>query len=461
MALDLASTKTGLVSGVPLPGKDITVFKGIPFAAPPVGELRWKAPQPAAPWTGVRPADRFMPPAWQEYHQKGSFYDREWGHKPFERSEDCLYLNVWTPAKSADEKLPVAVWIFGGGYMSGFAHENEFDGEAFSSKGVVYVSINYRLNVFGFLAHPDLDQESGRSGNYGTLDQVAALHWVHENIAAFGGDPGNVFIYGQSAGAGSVVSLVYSPLMKGIVQRAAAHSGLSNFQSKEAAYYAGQTFVEHCGNRSPLELRDMPAEELLDQFTSFFPKYMADPKAKFLPFGPYIDGYVLQDSFENLTNSGRFNDVQFILGSTKDDMAGNIPFPWMPAGLNKSMRDYGFKLEELGRKPAYLYFFQRPMPGDDSGSWHSCDLWYIHGTLKNCWRPFEAVDYKISDAMITYWTNFVKSGDPNGAGLPEWKPLTKADPFTMVFDAEIGRGEAEFNPNPDTNNARWRIQDHH
>ena len=162
MAITLAKTKAGMVSGVEIPGKDITVFKGVPFAAPPVGELRWKEPQPVQPWEGVRKADSFTPAAWQAMHREGSFYDVEWGNEPFDVSEDCLYLNIWTPAKSEDEKLPVAVWIYGGGFMSGFAHEREFDGEAFAGKDVVYVSINYRLHVFGYLAHAGLDEEAGR-----------------------------------------------------------------------------------------------------------------------------------------------------------------------------------------------------------------------------------------------------------------------------------------------------------
>ena len=213
MAITIVKTKAGTVSGVEIPGKDITVFRGVPFAAPPVGELRWKAPQPVEPWEGVRKADTFAPPAWQDMHKPGSFYDHEWGNEPFTCSEDCLYLNIWTPAHEPDEKLPVAVWIYGGGFMSGFAHEREFDGEAFAEKKVIYVSINYRLHVFGYLAHPELDKEAGRSGNYGLLDQIAALKWVHENIAAFGGDPGNVMVFGQSAGAGSTIALFCSPLM--------------------------------------------------------------------------------------------------------------------------------------------------------------------------------------------------------------------------------------------------------
>jgi len=464
MSISLVKTNAGTVSGTEIPGKDITVFKGIPFAAPPVGELRWKAPQPVKAWEGVLKADSFMPAAWQGYHQKGSFYDREWQNKPFERSEDCLYLNIWTPATSADEKLPVAVWIYGGGFMSGFAHENEFDGEAFARKGVIYVSINYRLSVFGYLAHEALDREAeGHSGNYGMLDQIAAMRWVHDNIAAFGGDPENVMVFGQSAGAGSTISLYCSPLMKGLMQKAVVHSGLGNFLPKDVVYEVGKQFVAHCGYQSPLEMRDIPAEKLFEYYTTFTPKFDRSQNVR-LPYGPYVDGYALTESYQDCINNGTYNDVQFMMGSTKDDMAGGAPIAWMPPAINKGMRDFLLKHEEHGRKPGYLYFFNRPLPGDDSGSWHSSDLWYIHGTLDRCWRPFEEIDYKISDTMISYWTNFMKNGDPNGIAadgspLPEWKPLTKNEDFTMVFSETIGKGEPEFNPNPDPNAARWQVQD--
>lgn len=459
MSIEMAKTQSGMVSGIEIPGKDMTLFKGVPFAAPPVGELRWKAPQPVPAWDGVLKADSFQPAAWQEYHKKGSFYDREWENKPFERSEDCLYLNIWTPAKSADEKLPVAVWIYGGGFMSGFAHENEFDGEAFAGKGVVYVSINYRLHVFGFLAHPELE-EAGRSGNYGTLDQIAAMKWVHDNIAAFGGDPENVMVFGQSAGAGSTIALFCSPLMKGLMHKAVVHSGLGNFLTKDIAYEVGKQFVAHCGYQSPLDMREIPAEKLMEYYMTFSPQFPRDSNVR-LPYGPYVDGYTLLESYQDCVNNGHYNDVQFIMGSTKDDMAGGTPIPWMPPAINKGMRDFLLKNEEHGGKQSYLYFFNRPLPGDDSGSWHSCDLWYIHGTLAKCWRPFEEFDYKLSDTMVSYWTNFMKMGDPNSDKLPEWHPYSKDDNFTMVFgDGKIGQGEPEFNPNPDPNSARWITMNH-
>ena len=455
MAITTASTRSGQISGVEIPGKDITVFKGVPFAAPPVGELRWKEPQPVEPWEGVLKADAFKPAPWQFMHRKGSFYDHEWQNEPFECSEDCLYLNIWTPAKSADEKLPVAVWIYGGGFMSGFAHEREFDGEAFAEKNVVYVSINYRLHVFGFLAGPDLEDENGHSGNYGTLDQAAALKWVHENISAFGGDPGNVMVFGQSAGASSTISMFCSPLNKGMIHKAVIHSGLGGFSDKDYVYEVGRQFFEHCGNRSVEEMRKLSAEELMNYYGTFTPKFEHDERHR-LAFGPYVDGYALTESYEDYLKNGDYNDVQFMMGSTKDDMAGGVPLPWMPAAINEGMRNFLLNHEALGRKPGYLYYFCRPLPGDNSGSWHSSELWYIHGTMERCWRPFEEYDYKLSDTMITYWTNFMKNGEPGGEGLPEWRAYKNDDKFTMVFgDGTIGQGEPVFDFNPDPNAARW------
>lgn len=456
MAIITAKTNAGAFSGVEIPGKGITVFRGVPFAAPPVGELRWKAPQPVEPWDGVRKADTFNAPPMQGVHRKGSFYDREWQNEPFTPSEDCLYLNVWTPANSPDEKLPVAVWVFGGGFTSGFAHEREFDGEAFASKGVVYVSINYRLSVFGYLAHEDLDDEHGTSGNFGLLDQIAAMKWVHDNIAAFGGDPDNVMAFGQSAGAGSVIALVCSPLMKGLINKAVIHSGLGGFHDRDLAYSVGKQFVEHCGCSSPLEMKSLTAEQLMDLQKTFRPD-LGNIRLP-LAFGPFIDGYALTETYDEYVDRNEYNDVQFMMGSTRDDMAGGFPMPWMPPSLNSGMRELLTKHEANGRKPGYLYFFSRALPGDDSGSWHSSDLWYIQGTLDRCWRPFTEYDYKLSDTMVTYWTNFCKNGDPNGDGLPVWEPFTKENDFTLVFGNEsIARGEAEFDPNPDPNSARWQI----
>jgi para-nitrobenzyl esterase len=468
MSLNRAQTQSGLVAGQAIPGKDLTVFRGIPFAAPPVGALRWQAPQPAPAWAGVLQADQFRPAAWQTYAAKGSFYDKEWNNGPFERSEDCLYLNVWTPAHSAGEKLPVAVWIYGGGFMTGYAHENEFDGEAISSRGVVYVSINYRLNALGYLAHPDLERETGHSGNYGLLDQIAALRWVHDNIDAFGGDPGNVLVFGQSAGAGSTQCLACSPLTRGLMHKAVIHSGsgyskLVNPRTMPEIYAFSQQFIEFCGYRSPLEMRDVPAEKLIGQFGRFFGKYMfenppEDPAVPMLPFAPCIDGYALLDDFIGTVDRGIHNDVRFILGSAREDIPGSVPVMQTSVNMHEGMLRWALKDEAQRRQPDYVYFFTRALPGDDSGSFHSCDLWYIHGTLPRCWRPFEETDYQLSSTMITYWTNFMKTGDPNTANLPAWRPYTAGDPAIMIFGDQTGLGEARFNMNLDVaNTARFRL----
>ncbi|MDD3183668.1 MAG: carboxylesterase family protein, partial [Alphaproteobacteria bacterium] len=304
-------------------------------------------------------------------------------------------------------------------------------------------------------------KDTGRSGNYGMYDQIAAMQWIHDNITAFGGDPENVMVFGQSAGAGSTISLFCSPLMKGLMQKAVVHSGIGNFLPKDIVYEVGKQFVAHCGYQSPLEMRDIPAEKIMEYFRTFSPKIAMDRNIR-LAYGPYVDGYALLESYKDCIDNGNYNNVQFMMGSAKDDMSGNAPRPWMPEAMNQSMREFILKNEEHGRKESYLYFFSRPMPGDDSGSWHSCDLWYIHGTLSRCWRPFEEYDYKLSDTMVTYWTNFMKKGDPNGEDLPEWRPYSTDDNFTMVFgDNQIGQGEPEYNPNPDPNSARWRIIEKH
>lgn len=231
MALTIVKTEGGLVKGVPAGNQTISVFKGIPFAAPPVGELRWKAPQPVIPWRGTIKAYKFSAIPVQNRVLKGSFYQKEFYPIELPMSEDCLYLNIWTPARTDDEKLPVAIWIFGGGFNQGYANKMEFDGEAFAKKGCIFVSINYRLGLLGFLTHPELTAESAEhiSGNYGIMDQIAAISWVKRNIAGFGGDPEKITVFGQSAGANSVMVLCNSPLTSGLFQRAIMQStgGLS------------------------------------------------------------------------------------------------------------------------------------------------------------------------------------------------------------------------------------------
>ena len=337
--------------------------------------------------------------------------------------------------------------------MNGFSFEREFDGEAFAKKDVIYVSIGYRLNAFGYLAHPDLNDESGiPSGNYGVRDQIAALKWINENIEAFGGDPENVMVFGQSAGAGSTQVLSYSPLTKGLMNKAVFHSGSgrSNIikpRTKEEIMKVGIDFVNYCGYKSPLEMRNMPAYALLTRFEEFFGRYMMqnppkDPGQPELPFAPYVDGDVLTGDYIACAEEGLHNDIYTMLGSTKDDMSSRNKD--LPVNIHNGAVAWAKRNNELGRKPNYVYYFERELPGDDAGAFHSCDLWYVHGTLGRCWRPFEECDYKLSETMVSYWTNFAKTGDPNGEGLPEWKPLTKEDKNVMIFGKEAGMGEVKF-----------------
>lgn len=344
------------------------------------------------------------------------------------RSEDCLYLNVWTPASGkTDAKLPVAFWIHGGAFMGGFGYEKEFDGEAFARRGVVLVTINYRLGLLGFMAHPALSKESehGVSGNYGLLDQIAALDWVRENIAQFGGDPDNITIFGQSAGAMSVRCLVASPLTKGKIARAIIQSGggLDGIDSDDTLADYEKIGEGVFGDVSAEELRSLTTQQIQEAYGN----WMAKQKG-FRLLSPMIDGYALTANLKNATRAGSIPSIPYMLGGTEDDM-----------GIFKtgqSHYDFSLEIAKHGIRPAYIYHFARPLPGDDSGAFHSSELWYVFGTLQRAWRPFTAGDYDLSNLMLDYWTNFMKNGDPNGAGLERWEPYTTSTPYVRVFDVK-------------------------
>ena len=344
------------------------------------------------------------------------------------RSEDCLYLNVWTPASGkTDAKLPVAFWIHGGAFMGGFGYEKEFDGEAFARRGVVLVTINYRLGLLGFMAHPALSKESehGVSGNYGLLDQIAALDWVRENIAQFGGDPDNITIFGQSAGAMSVRCLVASPLTKGKIARAIIQSGggLDGIDSDDTLADYEKIGEGVFGDVSAEELRSLTTQQIQEAYGN----WMAKQKG-FRLLSPMIDGYALTANLKNATRAGSIPSIPYMLGGTEDDM-----------GIFKtgqSHYDFSLEIAKHDIRPAYIYHFARPLPGDDSGAFHSSELWYVFGTLQRAWRPFTAGDYDLSNLMLDYWTNFMKNGDPNGAGLERWEPYTTSTPYVRVFDVK-------------------------
>jgi para-nitrobenzyl esterase len=446
----------------------LTVYRGIPFAAPPVGELRWRAPQPAAKWEGVRQADKFAPGPIQA-----------WG-APAGKSEDCLYLNVWTPAKSASDKIPVLVWIYGGGFNGGSTSEPNYSGENLANKGVVLVSIAYRVGYFGFLANPELSAENPNhvSGNYGLLDMIASLQWIQKNIAAFGGDPNKVTIFGESAGGIAVSMLCASPLAKGLFQGAVSESGGSfgpsrsktfpgeNMKLLTDAEREGQTYVKSAGVSSIAELRKITADKLP---MGSFGKGMA---------WPIIDGYVIPDDQYKLYEAGKFNDTPILVGYNSDEGASfspsNKPEDYIagvktrygkfaedlikayPVGTTKVpktardlMRDAAFgwhtwswaRLQsEKGKSKAYYYYFdQHPEYPADSpkagyGSPHGQDVAYVFKHVNSSNPQITKTDIEISEAMATYWTNFAKYGNPNGEGVPEWPAFSDANPVVMYFN---------------------------
>jgi para-nitrobenzyl esterase len=399
--------------------------------------LRWKSPQPVIPWKGVKVADTYGPAAMQSPRQPGSFYYKEFttedGHK---NSEDCLYLNIYTTSPGKTKTgLPVAMNIYGGAFASGYSYEKQFlGGEEWAKHGVILVTIGYRLNIFGFLAHPDLSSENpkGVSGNYGILDQIAALKWIKNNIRQFGGDPNNITILGQSAGAMSVQSIVSSPLSKDLMQKAIMQSGggvsdkplLGGTQLKDAEK-AGKTIMDLGGLKNLEAMRAAPADSILALAS------LARKKRIGGMMGPVLDGYVLSSNFSEATRNNQIADIPYIIGYNKDDMAG------MTTGLGQfcKLRD------EKGGK-AYAYEFIRELPGDTAKAFHSAELWYVFHTLGNCWRPFTEGDNVLSNYMVDTWTNFVKFGDPNGKDKEIWEPYTNENQQFMIFKLGAS-GEAQ------------------
>jgi para-nitrobenzyl esterase len=433
----------GKVRGVESETPGVVVYKGIPYAAPPVGDLRWKAPQPVVPWDTVMVADHFSAIAFQSPHVSGpdSTVISEYGQVDYvkeffaegdpEMSEDCLYLNVWRPAEAKmGDKLPVAFWIHGGAFMSGYGFEKEFDGAAFAKKGVILVTINYRLGIFGFLAHPLLSAENADriSGNYGMLDQIKALDWTRENIANFGGDPDNITVFGQSAGAMSVRNLLCSPMTKGKIAKAIIQSGGAispdgnemRMTSSLADYeQLGQAIM---GDKALEDMRKMSYQDLQAEVM----RYMTENKT-YLMLQPNVDGKVLEGDLAACLDKDFVPHIPIMMGSTLDDMTFTRmgePYVYLSS-----------RLAQHGKAP-YVYEFCRRLPGNGSGAFHSAELWYVFGTIDRCWRPLGEADKALSERIVSYWTNFMKSGNPNGEGLPEWKACTTGLQDVMRFDIE-------------------------
>lgn len=450
----------------------LTVYKGIPFAAPPVGDLRWCAPKPPAKWKGIRQATTFAP---------GPVQGQDFS---FGKSEDCLYLNIWTPAKSAKERIPVMVWIHGGGFSAGSASEQLFYGDKLARKGVILVCIAYRVGQLGFLAHPELSAESPNhvSGNYGILDMIAALQWIKKNIAAFGGDPDKVTIFGESAGGIAVSMLCASPLAKGLFQGAISESGGSfgpprpvtfpgeNMKRLHYAELAGVEYVRNAGVSSIAELRKIEADKL--------------PGGRGIGMAwPIIDGYVIPDDQYKLYAAGKYNDTPILIGYNSDEGASFSRYKTPDEYITDVKARYGKFAEDLIKayppgtttvaktardlsrdaafgwhtwiwarlqsqtgksKVFYYYFDQHPDYPEDSpragyGSLHGTEIPYVfqHLDASNPMmgnRQITKADEDISEAMATYWTNFARYGDPNGEGVPVWPAFSDENPLVMYFN---------------------------
>lgn len=435
--------KYGTVRGVA--EGEAVVYKGIPYAKPPVGALRFCPPQEMEPWAGVLCADTFPNRNYMPVSDGTDFYDREfYSDSRYETpySEDCLYLNIWCPKAQDDRLLPVAFWIHGGGFDHGYGHEMEFDGEAYSKRGVLLVTVNYRVGVLGFLAHPWLSGESkeGISGNYGLLDQIFALKWVKENIEAFGGDPDNITVFGQSAGSISTQILTASPLTGSWIAKAILQSGisfhngiLSHLQLSEAEKI-GTEYTRFCGITSLEELRRSDPKILLEKQIAFgrlHPEYG-------LCFTPNADGVLLKGDLETQTENGKIKDIPYMIGSTKDDLWVNeeMKIRGEKGPLYDSIQAWSKCLAEQGRKPPYVYYFTRNLPGDPAGAFHSSELWYTFGTLRRCWRPMDREDELLSGRMLDAWTNFMKNGNPGGS----WDPYD----HVQIFDVPGEEGASRF-----------------
>lgn len=421
----------GQVSASP-DGKGVRVYKGIPYAAPPVGELRWKAPQPVKAWVGVR--DGSKPGAACPQALRNPATEARLALPPLEaQSEDCLFLNVWTPAARRG-RLPVMVWIHGGGLNHGSGVQYTPNAGPLAEQGVVVVTINYRLGALGFLAHPELTAESARhvSGNYGLLDQIAALQWVQRNIAAFGGDPKRVTVFGYSAGGWSIATLMASPLAKGLFQRAIAESGgrFGGQRTLKDGEAAGLVFARHVGAASLKELRGLPAEKLL-----LTPVYSAAPSKEpgFLA-EEVVDGWLLPREARAVFADGQQHHVPVIAGANGDE----------GIGAARESRSWARALATTGRVQAFQYYFTHKPPHpmrEKVGAYHGGELPYVFNDLEQHAWPFTPVDRMLAGAMSRYWVNFAKTGNPNGAGLPTWEPFDLTSERYLNFGETIEQGD--------------------
>ena len=389
--------------------KGAKVFKGIRYAT----AGRWEYPRQVTSWEGVYDATRFGKCSYQDnaFHtpDDSQFYNREFrcGER-YEYSEDCLFLNIYTPGNAGTgDKCPVLIYIHGGAFVGGRAHEKHFRDPVWPEYGVIGVTIHYRLGPWGFLCRPDA------RGNYGLADQITAIKWVKDNISAFGGDPENITIMGQSAGAVSVQQLCLSPLTEGLFQKAVMSSGGGNasgfvLERAENRYAYWQTFQEYAGCENVAQLRTLTPKQIFDAFQ------LTKKELKGRGYYPCFDGVILKEN-------ARPHTIPYMIGATSEDI--------MMPELQEVAKQYADDRE----KDSFVWYFNRQLPGDDKGAFHTADIWYWFGTLDACWRPMEEKDYALSRQMVEYLCNFVRSGDPNGGDLPRWRASKRDDPAVMLL----------------------------
>ena len=507
MAEDV-TTANGVVNGTLGEDGTIRIYRGIPFAAPPVGDLRWREPQPAANWTGVRDGSEFASRCMQTRVYSDMVF-RDQGI-----SEDCLYLNVWTPKDAGNKKLGVLLWFYGGGFVSGSSDEFRYDGEALAKKGIIVVECNYRLGIFGFFSHPELTKESPHhaSGNYGLLDQAAALDWVVKNIAAFGGDPNNITIGGESAGSLSVSGQMASPLAIGKFQKAIGESGafFSNGSTPvrtlplAKSEEAGAKYGASIGANSLADLRAIPAEKLLQETAA------QGAKPDGYRAWPNIDGYFLTEDPVKVYAAGKQAHVPLLAGWNRDEVKMAVLFnpkkPTPQSFADDAKAKYGDASVEFlrlypastdaealqsaealasdnfiifstwkwvneqartAKEPVYHYIFEEvpatkpgstvgpsKIPASEVGARHAGELEYVFGTLAWEALPWTPADFKVSELMTSYWANFIATGDPNGKGLPEWPRYDAKDKWQTMHLVDDSSAAA-----PEANRGRYLFMD--
>ncbi len=483
MTIKKAVTEGGIVCGAESLDQRITTYKGIPYAAPPVGENRWKAPRPVQKWEGEKICDTYSKIPVQPKRKDG-FWKREFYPLDLAHSEDCLYLNIWTPAQSTEDKLPVFVWIYGGGFEYGYSNSMYIDGHAFAKQGIVFVSVNYRVGLLGFFTDPllDAENEDGNSGNWGIWDQIAAIKWVRRNIAAFGGDADNITIGGQSAGATSVQILTTTALTQDDIAGAIMQSGGGFYPFFDFPYrtkkdmQAKASLKEILGVETLEQARELSVEEILEGQRRLLEK---DTLAYF----PIVDGTILKEDINVAVKEGRVHNIPYIIGNTSEEQMFHIGTPkekfiesarknygadaeeylaaastenqeayaamlfgLMSENLQQGVYDFAEFRAQQGGKDVFVYEFSRRLPGEDNiGAIHSADYFYTFQCLPYSRRDMRGVDFELARAMNKFWANFIKTANPNGDDLPHWPAYEQYNPMYMDLGEWQGKRPIRYN----------------